>query len=330
MSNPPMRGRRMRISLAAFALLVASVALIAASNPTRQAQQDQEAALRERRLRCLRLGLRRFGNPAALIRAANVLRKESKEDALYMICTAIASGDEVERPTSWRSPESIGRLASTLPNPIREFKSDPDKRRWTGEPVLLLVAAAFSPKDATTPPSEMHDHDEPCRLMKPISSSYPLLFIGGVPFNLSGIESWAVPDPRGSQLYGNSQVPRSRFEFIAWADAHARVDPTVLVPPDDPFELADNAVKQLSESSVVIGIIGSEGIEAAAKLIRGQSIKMLEGSLEPLLPEIVASPFDFLEIQRDLTSIWSATAAAARARHLHWDREAQVYKVDER
>ena len=313
------------IATAALAIVIASVAIKAHSAGSngcslQSANIDRTKLIGHR--------VRTYGNPAALVRAANFIRHSRDEtSALLETCVAVAS--RLGRPIAQaRSPEDAIRLESATPPFIRDFVHETDSRHWTGDAGQLLILASFRPTDDVPPPSKKTDQAHPCSLMVPISRTWPILFICGVPFDMTGAEKWAVPQQERGRFYGNSLVERSFFEFVSWADDHAALITQSIVPPDDIFESVDAWAARFAESDSARNLLGDEGIAEVLSLVRGQVIRMMEGVLDRFVADETLHPFRLSVTDLfDLSPAWPAYRDEARSRRVRWNRSTQAYEI---
>lgn len=323
MSTLSSAARTACIAAGLIGLGVAATAFV--GTPRASAEASSQDGMRQR-LRLIRHMTTRYGNPAALIRAANYLRPHKKDEVLIAVCTVIGSRYD-SAFLSAAGLDDARLLRAALPDPLRSFMDDAERRHTTGDPGQLLILAALKPLDDARPPSKFLDQERSCSLMGPVSKSWPVVFVDDVPYDLTGAEAWAVPEPERQQCYSNALVRRNFLEFVFWADSHSASLGSGLVPPDAIFDVVDEWLMQLPRATEVTHLLGDDGIAEITQLVRGQTIRMTEGVLDELVAELSTKPLGPAFSSSDLSPMWPAYKDFARSHRLRWNHGTQTYEL---
>ena len=316
--------RRVRLP-AAFVL----IAMLVTSSSRVQAALNQQAqpAHEPTGITVARHVVSAFGNPAALTRAANALRRHEHDRALLNACSVLSQRpafdvSELDFDLVARSKDAVGGRS------VVEFVQDADSRHWTADAGQLLLLTVFSTSDGTPPPAKYKDHEYPYSLMAPLEKTWPVVWLGGIPFDLSGVEAHAVPDSELGQYYSMTTVPNSTLEFVCWAHKHGKRGKGEVVLPDRLFHSVDTELERYSSRPDVIKLIGNKGIRRLQSLVRGQALRALEAVLDIVLVSAGPSLRDVaLESNEDITPLWTFLSGSPLVERLRWNSITQAYEL---
>lgn len=315
----------------AFVPILLATTWIASSTPVgRDQASTEDAAVHRARVEDR---LRFFSDPTPLIRAANELRDPdphwslSDEDVRHLV-SAFELSRIREAQVAFHPNRTFWKQVSvTLPTPIAELASG---RAGGTSPGWRLMLACFTSTDGALPPSRIEDHARPCSLMGPVSRSWPLLFVGDIPFDVGGAEVFSIPEEESRYLYTLTESPRSLQELMTWAHDHARVENRRLQPQYDPFIAVDSYLDRIADDAAIVALLGEQGLAWIARGIRGQTMRMTSAALSNRVARSIAGarpplPQGWWEHDADLGPLWAVFRQTATEAWIRWDDASERY-----
>jgi hypothetical protein len=237
-----------------------------------------------------------------VIRASNFLIRQGEAAALHLLVRV----------------EDGSQLSGVDDSTLRDFLALCPKE---SEPCLDLqwtLLACSTPDGIKLPPPLDGQYEDDPVASKSLSSAYPVLFEGDIPFLINHLVVMpSETDPR--QTHSFLKAPLR--DFIMWSLGHGSFRRSPLLPPDDPFEVAIAAIKRILAPSAQASRLGEDGARQLRELLLGQAFAMCEGCLDERLTSELGNRFKY----KTSDVLIPACRRAATDGQMHWNVTAQRY-----